>query len=105
MESISRWPRAGAIVIALPMLFFGCLMFGYGYTDLIGWQSERTALIACSVVLILAGSAVFGCVLWVFGSLGRSPLALRIGGTAVMTSGAVLATAAVVGVSQCNGPA
>jgi hypothetical protein len=104
MESTSRRPRAGAMVIALPMLFFGCLMFLYGYADLIEWPSERAALIACSVVLILAGSAVFGCALWLFGSLGRSPLALRIGGTGIMASGAVLATAAAVGVLQCSGP-
>jgi hypothetical protein len=80
-------------------------MFLYGYADLIEWQSERAALIACSVVLVLAGSAVFGCALWVLGSLGRSPLALGIGGTAIMASGAVLATAAAVGVLPCNGPA
>jgi hypothetical protein len=87
------------------MLFFGCLMFLFGYVDLIEWRSERAALIACGVVLILVGSAGFGSALWVFGSLGRSPLALRIGGTAITASGAVLATAAAVGVLQCNGPA
>jgi len=69
------------MVLALPMLFFGCLMFLFGYVDLIEWRSERAALIACGVVLILVGSAGFGSALWVFGSLGRSPLALRIGGT------------------------
>lgn len=39
---------------------------------------------------ILTGLALFGSALWLLVSLGRSPLALRIGGTAVVVSGAIL---------------
>ena len=105
MEATIRKPSAAAMVMALLMLFFGSLMFLFGYFALNEWQSERAALIACGVAWILSGPTVFGSALWLLGSLGRNPLALRIGGTATMASGAVLATAAAAGVLQCSGPA
>ena len=105
MEATIRKPSVGAIALSLLMLLFGSLMFLFGYFDLSEWQSERAALIACGMVWILTGPAVFGSALWVLGSLGRNPLALRIGGTAVVTSGTVLAAAAAIGVLPCSGPA
>ena len=105
METTVRKPSAGAMVIALPMLFFGCFMFLFGYFGLSEWRSERAALIACGVVWILTGPTVFGSGLWLFGSLGRSSLALRVGGTAVAASGTVLAMAAAAEVLQCTAPA
>jgi len=92
------------MVLALPMLLFGYLMFLFGYFDLREWQAERATLIACGLVWILTGPGVFGSALWLLGSLGRNPLALWMGGTAVVASGTVLATAAAVGVLQCTGP-
>ena len=100
-----RKPSVGGMVLALLMLLFGLLMFLFGYSALSEWRSERATLIACGVVWILTGPAVFGSALWLSVSLGRSPLALRIGGTAIVASGTVLATAAAVGVLPCSGPA
>ena len=94
----------GAMVLALLMLFFGSLMFLFGYVVLREWRWERAALIACGLVWILSGPTVFGSALWLFGLLRRSLLALRIGGTAIVVSGAVLATAAATGVLPCSGP-
>ena len=105
METTIRKLSVGAMVLALLMLVFGSLMFLFGYFALSEWHSERAALIACGAVWILTGPAVFGSALWLLGSLGRSPLALRLGGTAVITSGTLLATAAAVGVLPCSGPA
>ncbi len=105
MEATIRKSSFGAMVLALLMLFFGSLMFLLGYFGLIEWRSERFAPIACSVVWVLTGLAVFASALWLLGSLGRSPLALRIGGTAIVASGTVLAAAAAEGVLQCTGPA
>lgn len=93
------------MLVALPMLFFSFLMCASGYVGLLEWRSEGPALIASNVALFLAGFAVLGTALWVVGSLGRSPLALRIGGTGIMVSGVVIATAAASGVLQCSGPA
>jgi len=93
------------MVMALLMLFFGSLMFLFGYVAVSEWRSERAALIACGGVWILTGSAIFGSALWLFGSLGRNRLALRIGGAAIVASGTVLGAAALVGVLQCTGPA
>jgi hypothetical protein len=93
------------MVLALLMLLFGSLMFLFGYFALREWRSERAALIACGAVWILIGPTVFGSALWLLGSLGRNPLALRLGGTAVIASGTLLATAAAVGVLPCSGPA
>jgi hypothetical protein len=104
MEATTRKPSVVAMVLALLMLLFGFLMFLFGYFALSEWRSERAALIACGVVWILAGPVVFGSALWLSVSLGRGPLALRIGGTAIVASGTVLATAAAVGVLPCNGP-
>jgi hypothetical protein len=104
MESIIRKPSAGAMALALLMLFFGCLMFLFGYFAVSEWRSERAALIACGGVWILTGPAILGSALWLFGSLGRNRLALRIGGTAIVASGTVLGAAAAVGVMQCTGP-
>ncbi len=105
MEATIRKPSVGAMVLALLMLLFGSLMFLFGYFTLREWRSEQAALIACGVAWILTGPAAFGSALWLLGSLGRNPLARRIGGTAIVGSGSVLATAAVVGVLQCSGPA
>jgi len=105
MEATSRKPSASAMVMALSMLFFGSLMFLFGYLGLSEWRSERVALIACSAVWILTGSTVFGSAVWLFGSLGRNPPALRIGGAAIVASGTALATAAATGVLPCSGPA
>lgn len=105
METTIRKLSVGAMVLALLMLGFGSLMFLFGYFALSEWRSERAALIACGAVWILTGPAVFGSALWLLVSLGCSPLALRLGGTAVITSGTLLATAAAVGVLPCSGPA
>jgi hypothetical protein len=104
MEATIRRPSAGAMVLALLMLFFGPLMFLFGYVGLSEWRSEQVALIACSAAWSLTGPAVFGAALWLFGSLGRSPLALRVGGAAIVASGTVLATAAALGVMPCSSP-
>lgn len=61
-------------------------------------------MIACSVLWILAAPMVMGSALCLLGSLGRNLLALRIGGAAIVTSGAVLTTAAVLGVLPCSSP-
>jgi hypothetical protein len=104
MEATTRKPSIGAMVIAVLMLLFGSLMFAFGYVALSEWRSEQVALIACGVVWILTGPAVFGSALWLLGSLGRNPLALFIGGTAIVASGTVLAMAAATGVLPCSGP-
>jgi hypothetical protein len=87
------------------MLFFGALMFLCGHFYLLEWQSEPLALIACGVVWMLTGTVVVGFALWLFVLLGRSSWALRMGGTAIVVSGAVLATAAGTGTLPCSGPA
>jgi ABC-type transport system involved in multi-copper enzyme maturation permease subunit len=92
-------------VLALLMLLFGVLMFLFGYFALTEWRSERIALIASGLVWILTGPIVFGSALWLCVSLGRGRLPLRIGGTALVVSGALLATVAAVGVLPCSGPA
>src|ERR1700685_34804 len=105
MEAAIHKLSTGAMVMALLMLLFGSFMFVVGYVGLGEWRSERAALIACNLMWILMGPVVFGSALWLFGSLGRNPLALQIGGTALVGSGAVLVTAAATGVLQCTGPA
>src|SRR5579864_8874044 len=105
MEPTTRKRSVGAIMLALPMLLFGLVMFLFGYFVLSEWRSEQAALVACGAVWILTASAVLGSALWLLLSLGRSPLALRIGGTAIAVSGTVLAVAAAIGVLPCSGPA
>jgi len=104
MESPSRKPSVGAMALGLLMLGFGLLMFGFGYFDLSEWQSEQAPLIACGVVWTLLGPVVCGAALWLLGSLGRNRFALWIGGTAIVTTGTILAAAAITGVLQCSAP-
>ena len=91
--------------LALLMLFFGSLMALFGYGALSEWREESISLVAVGVIWILSGPAAAGSALWLLGSLGRSRLAPRIGGAAILASGTVLATAAATGVMQCSGPA
>jgi hypothetical protein len=105
MEATIRKPSAGVMFIALLMLLFGLLTCLFSYVGLIDWRSEIAALIACSVVWILAGPAILISALWLLGSLGRNTLALVIGGSAIVVSGTVLAAAALTGVLPCSGPA
>jgi hypothetical protein len=105
MDATTRRPSIAAITLALLMLFFGSLISAFGYVYLKEWQSEQAALIGCGVVWILAGPATVASGLWLLASLGRSRGALRIGGTAIIVSGTVLAAAAATGVVPCSGPA
>ena len=43
MEATIHKPSVGAMLLALPMLLFGSLMFLFGYFDLREWQAERAA--------------------------------------------------------------
>jgi hypothetical protein len=79
-------------------------MFLFGRYGLMEWQSERAALIACSVAWAVAGPATFLAAVWVFGSLGRNPLPLRIGGPALVACGVVLILAAWTNVMCCSTP-
>jgi hypothetical protein len=91
--------------LALLMLLFGSLMFLFGSYDVWEWRAEQAALIACGLVWVLTGPAAVGSALWLLGSLGRSRTALKIGGTTIIASGVVLATAAATHVMPCSGPA
>ena len=101
----TRKPSIAAMVLALPMLFFGTLMFLFGYYDIVEWQAEQILLIVCGVLLVPAGLATVGSSLWMFESLGRSKKALQIGGSAMIASGVVLATSAATHIMPCSGPA
>ena len=105
METPRPKASLSAMVIALLMLLFGSLMFLFGYDGISEYRSERVVLIACSVVWLLTGPMVIGSGLWLSGSLGRSLQALRIGGSAILVSGTVLATAAATGATLCSSPA
>jgi hypothetical protein len=104
MEAAIRKPSVGAMLLALLMLLFGLVMSVFGYYPPSDWRWEQAALIACSAVWILTGPAVFGSGVWLLGSLGRNPLALRTGGMAIIVSGTVLAVAAATHVLQCSSP-
>jgi len=107
METVNatRKPGIAAMVLALPMLFFGTLMFLFGCYDIVEWQAEQVSLIVCGILLLLAGLATVGSALWMLGSLGRSKKGLQIGGSAMIASGVVLATAAATHIMPCSGPA
>ena len=104
METAKGKPSVAAMVLALPMLLFGFVMSLFGYFALSEWRSERAALILSGLLWALTGPAVFGSALWLIVSLGRGPLALRIGGTSILASGIVLAMAVAVGVLPCGSP-
>lgn len=104
METKSRKPSVGAIILSLLMLFFGIQMSGFGYGYLREWRSEGLLLIVCAAVWMLGGPAVCGAALWSLGTLGREPPVLRVGGMAIAVSGVALAVAAGVGTLQCSGP-
>jgi hypothetical protein len=87
------------------MLFFGSLMFLFGCAAVWEWRAESAALVACGVAWILSGPVIVGSALWLFGSLGRSRRALRVGGHAIIITGVVLAAAAATRVMPCSGPA
>jgi hypothetical protein len=87
MEQTIRKPSIGAMLLAILMVFFGCLMFLFGYFGLLEWRSERGALIAAVGVAILGGSMMFISGLWLLGLLGRARMPLRIGGIAILISG------------------
>lgn len=104
MEVAGRKPNIGAMAIALPMLLFGVIMFGFGYAGIWEMKFEQPSLIACSVAWLLTGTVTCLAALWILGSLGRRQLALRLGGTAIFTSGAILVTAAATNVLECSSP-
>ena len=100
-----RKVSVGAMVLSIPMLFFA------GLTGLIGsyhvweWGSESLVLMGTAVVLTVASATAVLCAFWILGSLGRSQRAQRLGGTAIVVSGIVLAAAAAIHVIPCSGPA
>jgi hypothetical protein len=94
----------GAMGLAVLMLFFGGLMTGYG-SEVSEWASQALSLSATCVLLLLSGLAMVVAALWIFGSLGRKQLPLRIGGVASLAAGIILPAAALTGIMQCSGPA
>jgi len=76
----------------------------FGYYGLENWQSEQIAMNTCHAIWLIAGPAALGSSLWLWWSIGNSLFALRIGGAAIFTTGAALATAAATGVMQCATP-
>jgi hypothetical protein len=91
-----------AMGLAVLMLFFGGIMTGYG-SEVSEWASQ--SLSATCVLLLLSGLAMVVAALWIFGSLGRKQLPLRIGGVASLAAGIILPAAALTGILQCSGPA
>ena len=101
----TRKPSIGAIGLAVLMLFFGSLMFLFGCAAVWEWRAESDALVACGVLWLLSGPMIVGSALWLFGSLGRSRRALRVGGGAIIATGVILAAAAATHIMPCSGPA
>jgi len=93
-----------AMGLAVLMLFFGGLMIFVG-SDLSEWESQRLSLSATCLLLLFSGLAMVVGALWIFVSLGRKGLPLRIGGVASLVAGLGLPTAALTGIFQCSGPA
>ena len=104
MERMIRKPSIGAMILALLIMSFAVLMFLFGYFAVLEWRSEQAALLVSGGVWILGAPVMFVSGLWLLGTLGRAPIALRIGGAAILTCGTVLVVAAALGVMPCSGP-
>jgi len=68
------------------------------------WRFESALLLACGVVWTVTGSITVVAALWLLWSRGRSRRALAVGGSAIVASGALFATAAATHVLPCGGP-
>ncbi len=104
MEQMIRKSSVGAMVLALLMMLFGCVMFLMGCAAFRELRSEQATLIATGIFFLFAGAATIVSGVWLIGTLGRARMPLQIGGTAILTSGTVLLLAAGLGVLQCSGP-
>ena len=95
---------AGAIVLALLMLLFGCLVTAGGYQILRRWSYIGPWYAACGLVWIVAGPAMTAGGLWVLGTLGRNRVPLWAGGVAAVLSGGSLVAGVLTYVIPCSGP-
>jgi len=68
------------------------------------WRFESALLFAGGVVWTVTGSMTVVSALWLLWSRGRSRRALTVGGSAIVASGALFATAAASHMMPCGGP-
>ena len=93
-----------ALILAVVLLFFGALATMFGGYYLKEWAGEGLWLRLTGLVVFPAGLAMAASTVWIFGSLGRRSLPLRIGGIAIIMAGSALALSAWTGVAQCATP-
>ena len=100
-----RKPSAIAMVLTVPMLFFGSLMFLGGWLGLSEWRSESAALIAFDFGTLFTGFTTVAAALWVLASLGRKAMPLEIAALAIIASGTLLLAGSLSHLLPCPGPA
>ena len=85
-------------------LLYGFLACTWGYSAWQDWRSISPALRMLSILFALAGPLMLVSALWVLSSLGRSSLALKLGGLAAASFGLLQAIGALTEIMPCSGP-
>ena len=90
------------MALLMLLFIFRPVVVGLAYTA--EWRFESALLLACGVVWTVTGSITVVAALWLLWSRGRSRRALAVGGSAIVASVALFATAAATHVLPCGGP-
>lgn len=99
-----RKPRLTALLFVPTFLFFGFLISAYGFIPLSEWSSIGAGYAACAISWAVAGPIMFGCGVWLLGSLGRNSFSLRVAGSFTAFAGAVMFAGALTEAIPCSGP-
>ena len=105
VNAVVRKPSAIALVLTIPLLFFGILMFLGGWLDFSDWKSESAALIALDLGFLATGLTTVVAALWILASLGRKALPVRIAALSAIAAGTLMLAGTLSYVLPCSGPA
>ena len=75
-----------------------------GFGTVAEYSFESALLFACGVVWSLSSCVTVVSALWLLVSRGRSQIPMLIGGSAIVATGAIFATAAATHLLPCGGP-
>ncbi len=101
VSATRRWTALAFV----PLLFiFGALYSRAALFELSGWSSMNRSLVACIVLVGLAGAVMALSSLWLIVRLVRDLRALCIGSVASVVCGFVLTAGTLAKIIPCSGP-
>ncbi len=92
------------MLLILPMLGFGFVLFQSGSFVWFNRESVVSGYLYCGAIFLVAGTTMLAAGFGILGSVGRWRLPVQTGSTAMLVSGVVTFAGIAAKVIPCEGP-